>query len=78
MHTLTAHANVVLGPYVQGAVLTITQPASSNIFDFPQLGIQGSPRTVSIELNVPKKLTLAQGNTYVLTAGGVAITYQIA
>ncbi|MGH1543328.1 MAG: hypothetical protein ACRBHB_23190 [Arenicella sp.] len=76
MPVLNANTNVQLGPFARGAELVITNPASDAIADFPELTSNGRSIDISIA-HVPKKVTLAKDNTYILTARAVAITYQV-
>ncbi len=72
MPVLAAHATVALGPYPKGGTITFTAPQTDRIVDFPTLN------GVTITLTyLPKTLTLAQGSVYNLTAGNVAVTYNV-
>lgn len=71
MPILNAGATVTLGPYNKGAKLTISLPLTGNIHQFPTLNTV----VITLNPNVPKTVTLAQGTVYRLTAGTAQITY---
>jgi hypothetical protein len=72
MPVLLANQHVQIGPLPKGGVLEFTAPQTDNIFDAPDLN------GITIYLShLPKKVTLAMGNVYTLTARQVDIHYAV-